>query len=426
MSAVMSGVRSEVVGEVRPFAVTDPDVSHVIIEIFGGDNNLSDYVDEDMAEMLAGTRGDFAMLGLADVAQDRAGVLELSPRIRGGRRVVEDWGEIDTGDPETLASFLARALVTYGPGVRKAIGFWDHGSGVFDEGDPNETLLERRAMRTPRHLRARSFRERRLFLSRYRNSMDPGTRAMLHDDTNAGVLTNLEATGVLKAAFARAGQQEKVDVIFSDTCLNGMIEVLDQLKDFAHCIVASEELEPGDGWEYQEWLSLMSDRPPGSADAWADQAVDAFGRGYAGRTNDHPCTLAAFRSDQAISDAFAALVAALRPLGDQGFGLLLQARTRTQSFASDYDSFDLRDFADRLAATTTDQSVVTACRDLRGALDQACVRSVALGPTVKRAHGLAFWFPGSFATYERDIDTYRRLAFARHTGWADYLDTQFG
>ena len=297
---------------------------------------------------------------------------------------------------------------------------------MFDEGDPNETVLERRAMSTPRHLRSRSFRERRLFLSRYRNSMDPGSRAMLHDDTNAGVLTNLEATRVLKAAFSRAGQQDKVDVIFSDTCLNGMIEVLDQLNDFAHCVVASEELEPGDGWEYQVWLSLMSDRPPGSADARADQAVDAFGRGYVGRTNDHPCTLAAFRSEQVISDAFAGLVAALRPLPDQGFGLLLQARTRTQSFASDYDSFDLRDFADRLAATTTEQSVRTACQDLVAALDQACVRSVALGPTVQRAHGLVFWFPGSSATYQRDIDTYRRLTFARHTGWADYLDAQFG
>lgn len=99
MSAVMSGVRDGVPNGVRdgvpagvpsgassgvqPFAVVDADVSHVIIEIFGGDNNLSDYVDEDMAEMLAGTRGDFAMLGLADLAHDRAGVLELSPRIRG-------------------------------------------------------------------------------------------------------------------------------------------------------------------------------------------------------------------------------------------------------------------------------------------------------------------------------------------------------
>ena len=74
---------------------------------------------------------------------------------------------------------------------------------------------------------------------------NPSARAMLHDDTNGGVLTNLEAEGVLKAAFKRAGMTGKVDLIFSDTCLNGMIEVAEQLKDYATCIVGSEELEPG-------------------------------------------------------------------------------------------------------------------------------------------------------------------------------------
>src|SRR3712207_5162578 len=177
---------------VEPFAVSAPDVSHVIIEIFGGDNNLSPYVEEDMAEMLAGARGDFAVLALADYARGKAEVVELSRHIDDGRRTIEDWGEIDTGDPETLATFIARALATYGSGTRKAIGFWDHGSGMFDEGDPDETVLERRSLRTPRHLRTRSWRDHRLFLSRYRKTMDPHLRAMLHDDTNAGVLTNLE------------------------------------------------------------------------------------------------------------------------------------------------------------------------------------------------------------------------------------------
>ena len=87
-------------------------------------------------------------------------------------------------------------------------------------------------------------------------------------------------------------------------------------------------------------------------------------------------------------------------------------------------SFDLRDFVDRLATTATDPALLTACENLRGALDKALVHSVALGPSVTRAHGLAFWFPGSIGTYQRDIHTYRRLAFAERTGWADYLTAQ--
>ena len=289
--------------EIKPFAVRDSDVTHVIIEMFGGDNNLSRFVLEDMQEMASGNRGRFAVLALVDYANKGGSVVELSPRA--GNHVVEELGEINTGDPETLATFLARALVTYGPDVRKAIGFWDHGSGSFDEQDPDQIVLERRLNALPRYRRGRSRPARKLFVRSARLMADPSARAMLHDDTNGGVLTNLEAEGVLRAAFRRAGMTGKVDLIFSDTCLNGMIEVTEQLKDYATCIVGSEDLEPGDGWEYHEWLSRMSDNPPADAEQWAKQAVEAFGAGYEGRTDEYPCTLAAFRSENQVTATFA-------------------------------------------------------------------------------------------------------------------------
>jgi hypothetical protein len=411
--------------EVAPFAVRDREVTHVIIEIFGGDNNLSPFIVEDMQEMAAGNRGPFAVLALADYA-DRGGVVvELSPRA--GNHVIEELGEINTGDPETLAAFLARALATYGPGVRKAIGFWDHGSGTFDEQDPDQTVLERRLNSLPRYRRGRSRPARRLFVRSARVMANPAARAMLHDDTNGGVLTNLEAEGVLKAAFARAGMAgRKVDLIFSDTCLNGMVEVAEQLKDYAACVVGSEELEPGDGWEYHEWLSRMSDDPPADAERWARQAVEAFGAGYADRPDQHPCTLAAFRSDNRIADAFAGLVAALEARGEEGFAWVLTARSRAQSFTSDKDSSDLKDFALRLAkAAAGDGGVRAAAEAVAAAVDEAAVHSVALGPTVPRATGLAFWCPATAGSLEADVETYARLAFDRRTGWSRYLGARF-
>ena len=411
--------------EVAPFAIRDREVTHVIIEIFGGDNNLSPFIVEDMQEMAAGNRGPFAVLALADYA-DRGGVVvELSPRA--GNHVIEDLGEINTGDPETLATFLARALVTYGPEVRKAIGFWDHGSGPFDEQDPNQTVLERRLNSLPRYRRGPSRPSRTLFVRSARLMANPSARAMLHDDTNGGVLTNLEAEGVLKAAFGRAGMTgDKVDLIFSDTCLNGMIEVAEQLKDYATCIVGSEELEPGDGWEYHEWLGRMSDDPPADADRWARQAVEAFGAGYAERPDQYPCTLAAFRSGNQITDRFAELVQALDACGDNGFAWVLTARSRAQSFTSDKDSSDLKDFALRLAkAAAGETSVRTAAEALAAAIDEAAVHSVALGPTVPRASGLAFWCPATAGSLKADIETYANLAFDRKTGWSRYLEARF-
>ena len=409
--------------ELTPFAVQDRNATHVIIEIFGGDNNLNDFVTEDLQEMASGNRGPFTVLALADYAGRGGVVIELSPRA--GNRVIEDVGEINTGDPETLANFLARALLTYGPSVRKAIGFWDHGSGVFDEQDPSELILERRLNSLPRYRRAHSPRARKLFLRSARLMASPRVRAMLHDDTNAGVLTNLEAEGMLRAAYERAGFRDKVDLIFSDTCLNGMIEVTEQLKSFAACIVGSEELEPGDGWEYHEWLGRMSDDPPMSPEQWATQAVDAFGAGYTDRPDQHPCTLAAFRTDNRIATTFAAVVETLGQEGPAGFGWVLQARATAQSFTSDKDSCDLKDFVTRLGAAAGPGGVRDAAEAVAAAVDEAAVRSVALGPTVRRATGLAFWCPATGSAFEADAETYARLAFDQRTGWSSYLREHF-
>jgi hypothetical protein len=410
--------------ELKPFAIQDHDATHVIIEIFGGDNNLSHFVTEDMQEMASGNRGSFSVLALADYA-DRGGVVvELSPRV--GNRVIEDLGEINTGDPETLANFLARALITYGPKVRKAIGFWDHGSGVFDEQDPAMHILERRLNALPRYRRAHSRRAHKLFLRSARLMSNVRARAMLHDDTNAGVLTNLEAESMLRVAYERAGFRDRVDLIFSDTCLNGMIEVVEQLKSFATCIVGSEELEPGDGWEYHEWLGRMSDNPPANPEQWATQAVDAFGDGYANRPDQHPCTLAAFQAENQITGSFATLVKALDQQGPEGFNWVLQTRATAQSFTSDKDTCDIKDFMTRLGniAGIADD-VRDAAKAVVAAIDQASVRTVALGSKVKGATGLAFWCPSTSSSFESDVETYSLLAFDRRTGWSKYLGAHF-
>lgn len=405
----------------QPYDVHDPEVSHAVIELFGGDNNLSHFVLEDLREMAAGMTGAFSVLGLADFVDQGAAVIELSPSV--GGRVLEYLGEIDTGDPETLAAFLSRALVSYSPGTHKALGFWDHGTGVFDEHDPDETILERSLRTVPRWRRSRSRPARRLFRPPGGPALDVHTRAMLHDDTNGGLLTNREARGVLAAAFARSGASHPLDLIFSDTCLNGMVEILEELGEFASVIVASEDLEPGDGWDYYEWFRRMSEDPPADGAAWGGQAVRAFEAGYSDRPDAYPCTLGAFRTDQAVTQRFAELVARCQGHGATGFAWLQAARSRSQSFAY-HDTYDLRDFADKLKASSGDGEIGAACDALVAAFDAARVDAVALGPQVASSHGLAFWFPGNGYTFQQVADTYRGLGFDQATGWTAYLESQ--
>ena len=43
-----------------------------------------------------------------------------------------------------------------------------------------------------------------------------------------------------------------------DACLMGMIEVADVLSDYSDYMIASEEMEAGDGWDYS-FLRQMTD-----------------------------------------------------------------------------------------------------------------------------------------------------------------------
>ena len=392
-------------------------ITHVIIEIFGGDNNLTDYVLTDLKEMEIGNSGNFAVLGLVDLRyNNNSSVMAITPDK--GLFVLEELDEIDTGDPETLANFLSRALITAKDVPHKAIGFWDHGTGVFDESDPNEIYLARSIRTMPRRHKNQSVNARKLFLSGQK--ANASTRAMLHDDVSGGVLTNYEAHGVLAAAFDRADVHNKVDIIFSDTCLNGMIEVTEQFKEFAEVIIGSEDLEPGDGWPYHEWLGRMSQSPPQSAEDWAVQAIDAFEDGYKARFNVHPCTLGAFRAENGISAAFKGLIDTLETSGKEGMKSVKLAISDTQAFAR-HDAFDISHFCDQLVSNSSDANVIAKAQTLKSAFNAARVKQVTLGPTVTDARGLAFWFPTTKYNFQNVLQTYPKLAFDKRTGWSDYL-----
>jgi hypothetical protein len=393
----------------------------VMIMLFGGDNNLSSFVFEDLKEMATGIRGSkICVLGVADLAGKPGSIVEVTPEH--GIQIIEELGEIDTGDPLVLHAFLVRALKTH-PGARKAIGFWDHGTGVFDETDSSEKIMTRRMSSVAREDRSRSRPARHLFFPKWRMERDSDTRAMLHDDTNGGVLTNLEAGAMLRAALMDAEVAGKIDMVFSDTCLNGMIEVLDELGSVAQVIVGSQDLEPGDGWDYKTFLSRVVAQPPPAADAWGWHAVQAFHDAYQAFPRKWPCTQGCFRTDHGITAAFSELLAACRKAnGFAAFVYLDHARAQAQSFAQ-RDSYDLRDFATRVAAITRQgmPEVSAAAQKVVAAYDAARVHSITLGKFVPNATGLSFYFPASRSQMTRDMATYERLAFARNSGWADFL-----
>ncbi|MBU3078089.1 S8 family serine peptidase [Sphingomonas quercus] len=396
-----------------PFALERRDPDYAIIEIFAGDNNLANFVAPDLQEALNGLGSAGSMLALVDYASRPTEVLEIT---NGRARRIEAPGEIDTGDAKTLATFLARALASYAADVPVAIGFWDHGSGVFDERDRNGELVSLArdaAARPPRRLVPSG----RLFGRGARGSAgDVRIEAMLNDDSSGGLLTTREAGAVLRAAV-RDGKR-KVTAIFSDACLNGMVEVVHEFGDIAEVVIGSQELEPGDGWDYTGFLTQLA--APYDAPAFGRAAVEAYGACYRTRLDQQPITLGAFRTGDGIATAFKALVQAAEAGGDAAFRLLDRARAAATSFAG-RDSYDLIEFA-RAVVKLGAGPIAAAATALAEAGEAARIDSVAIGSQVARATGLSFWFPRDAAALARDRDTYRTLQFDKATGWSAYLD----
>ena len=75
---------------------------------------------------------------------------------------------------------------------------------------------------------------------------------------------------------ALSGSNLHFDLIGFDACLMGNLEVANTVKDYADYMVASEELEPGHGWDYVSFISYISSNPEASTINIGKKIIDSF------------------------------------------------------------------------------------------------------------------------------------------------------
>lgn len=137
---------------------------------------------------------------------------------------LEEYPDANMGDPSTLAGFLA--YVNGIEGYEQCfLVLWDHGSGYEGFGS---------------------------------------------DEVHGDILTLAE----MKSAFAQGN--ERYDLIGFDACQMSMVEVAVALEPYTGLLVASEENEPGSGWEYATLARELSERPGISPAAFGKTVVDSY------------------------------------------------------------------------------------------------------------------------------------------------------
>lgn len=84
-----------------------------------------------------------------------------------------------------------------------------------------------------------------------------GTRGILFDMIDRNYLTNQGLTNALDHITTKI-IKKKFSIIGMDACLEAMLEVFYQIKDFAHYVVSSEEVELAQGWNYKPFLYALT------------------------------------------------------------------------------------------------------------------------------------------------------------------------
>ena len=345
-----------------------------------GDNNLDDYVPLDIETELApaGSNEDVAVVALADRADTAEWTQTLLFYVTQGmeatpENAVEDWGEANMGDPQTLLDFVRWTKKNY-PADHYALSLWNHGW-----------------------------------------SWRPGYS--MRDDTDGDSLDQHELEWVLD----KVGP---VDLIMYDACQMATIENQATVRAHSSAFVASQEYYNMDAIEYELIIPALHEDPEMTPEELAIITSES-----ASTSAERSTSAVALNEDWdnliAAVDAWAhALEDGLPEHGQRYVGAFRSART----FWTDHAARDLYDAASIIGERIDDPAIRAASQAVMDAVD-AVVLDEWHRRNLAGAHGISIFLPATVADLDDpstewdEFEYYREyLVFSRLTHWDEFLD----
>lgn len=266
------------------------------------------------------------------------------------------------GEAETLGNFLKWGVETY-PADKYMCLMWDHGGG--------------------------------------------SVAGIAVDELHGGDMLNLKE---LSEGLSMAGVQ--FELVGFDACLMSTMETAAALTPYARYMVASQELEPGTGWDYTAWLNALA------ADSTADglsvgtTICDSFYAKCAAGGTESLATLAVTDLSQlpALTAAFDAMAAEMKSITSSAEKLqpLTQAIVRAENYGGNNESEGYTNMVDLGDLTLGAEGVLSETGDtLLNALIAAVPYHVA-GEGRQRSNGLSVYVP--LAVTPGELDQYATLS----------------
>ena len=254
--------------------------------------------------------------------------------------LLADLGEVNMGSPDVLADFLTWGIDTF-PANQYALVVWDHGAGwngiAFDSDDGVQNEADHLSL----------------------------------SELEYGLAKALERTGV-----------DKLDVIGFDACLMGQLDVFQAIQPYADFAVGSEELTPGQGWDYERLLRHLYEDTEQNGRSLAQQMVTDFINFYTLEESDDFVTMSAIdlaflpnvthQVEVLATNLLAEAPFVASAVGDARSGAEAYARVYANEFES-YAAIDLHHFASILAQRNADEAITDAANEVMVAVETAVI-----------------------------------------------------
>lgn len=398
------------------------------------DNNLRDYASRNIKQMsMIGSNQNVNLCVHLDIRLHGSKKMTRRYYIEKNNPVQVDLRDektpMDSGDPQTLISACRWAITNY-PADRYILVLWNHGTGIIDPYGRRQIDTKMLYVYNP-HTNVYELDRSIGFLDLIEALNDP--KGICWDDSTGNYLTNQKLETALTEIKNNVMGGKKLDIIAFDACLMSMLEVAEITKRYANIQIASEEVEPGPGWKYDEALAPFLRGAP-DAHTLASHIVDAFAVAYRPHGN-HPGFVDYTQSalDLAFMDQLEANVdhlassltaALMSDSGQQYRNLIAQAKKKGNCTHFNEPTYiDLLHFYNNLYRMirehfsnldTLSTDILRIIQEGQGLIKRVVIRNVC-GSNLPQASGISIFFP------DRKIHpSYKKSNFAKNN-WVKFL-----
>jgi len=288
---------------------------------------------------------------------------------------IKDLGELDTGSPEVLRDFILWGISSF-PAKRFGLVLWGHGKS-WDK--------------------STSFVSPRFFGNDYSsgNSID-----------------------VYNGELSLAIPDSILDFILFDGCMMGGIEVLSELFNKAHYVVASPALVPVFGFPYDSLIGIFDRFGSYSTLKILQEICDDYISESSEYETSLSITIFDMRSLNSVLSYLKQVASVLTKLSDDSLEVW-----RQKAFGYSVINPEVRD---SLSPYVDLKNYLEYCGFNSQAVFDSFVIYHSASGIYKNTGGLHIWYPVNEYIFEREYFNYRKLSFEKFTRWSDVIISTYG